>query len=170
MVSGFQPSPSYTFHPETWVIDRIVLFATKSSAQLYLEKVFPLNCNCIVASADRFYPENPQLSERVFRALSTQPKLRIAVFNSSALKTVQVVSDRLLIMDELITQDFKHHPAERQLHLHLNPERISFLVHQYFNQWDKMARLGNAEFALRNYKEFKNLDWRAELIAPESGS
>jgi hypothetical protein len=169
MDSEFLPNQNYVLHPETWSIDRIVLFANRSSAELYLERIFPLNCNCIVASADHTYPQHRQLANLVFKALSEDRTLRVAIFNASLLKSVSVVTERLLIMDDLVSQDFKHHPAERPAHLNLTPERISFLVHQFFNQWDKLARLGNSEFALRNFSEFKNLDWRADLIASPTG-
>jgi hypothetical protein len=168
MASEYRHDPNFDLFPESWSIDRIVLFASRAGAEPYLAKVFPLNCNCIIASADRYFPRHPLLQERVFEALAENSKLRVVLFNASAVRELKIVSDRLLVMDELISQDFKHHPAERLAHLNLTPERISFLVHQFFDQWDKLARQGNSEFGLRNYLEFRNLDWRADLLTSES--
>lgn len=170
MDSEYPHDPKFDLHPETWVIDRIVLFTESTSAQLFMQHVFPINCNCIIVSRDGVYPRNPELRARVESAVRENPKLRVAVFNVAALRGWDLVSDRVLVMDEFIMQDFKHHPAERLNRLDFNPTKIAFMIDCFFNQWDRIPRAGNVAFAYRNFKEYRELDWKADLIAGPSQS
>lgn len=147
-----------------------MLFAGGESAAEFLTHVYPLFANCLVASADRAYPKNPVLREKVFAALEDNPKLKVIVFNLEALKAAKVRTERLLVMDELVMQDFRKHPAERERRLELSAEKIVFLIESFFQQWDRMARIGNVGFSYRHFAEFEGprFDWRVSLVAPPS--
>lgn len=164
--SPLGPSCTPMLRPDLLPLDRVVLFADRSGAEAFLANVFPHFTNCIVVSVDRIYPKDPALSEAIFLALAENEKIRVAVFQMEALKSLSIKSDRIFVMDDILMQDFKRHPADRALSLAFTPERVAFLLDAYFGQWDKMERIGNSAFAYCNFKEFKRekFDWRASLL------
>src|SRR3989338_2179953 len=107
MDSESLPLPKFEIHPHSWAIDRVVLFAEAEGAAVFLEHVFPLSANCLVVSADRHFPKDPELNRAAFSALESDSKIRLVVFNISALKAISVKTERILAMDELVMQDFK---------------------------------------------------------------
>lgn len=160
------PSSGPKPKPDLFPLDRVALFAGRSGAEAFLEKIFPHITNCLVASADGAYPKNPDLKQALFRALAEKEKIRVAVFQVEALKSISLKTDRILVMDDLLMQDFKRHPADRAAALGFTPERLAFFLDSYFSQWDKMERIGNGAFAFANFKEFDQgkFDWRAALL------
>jgi hypothetical protein len=168
----FQPDQSFDLKPETWVLDRVLLFHDAKGAHAFLEVVFPRFANCLVVSADGIFPRNPDLAGRVRRALAEKEGVRVAVFGMSALKTIPVKSRRLLVMDELLMQDFKRHPVERGLSLGFTPEKLAFVLENFFSQWDKLERIGNAEFGYSHFSEYnqEKFDWRARLLGLTPGT
>lgn len=160
------PSFGLAPKPDLLPLDRVVLFADSIGAEAFLENVFPHFTNCVVASADRAYPKNPELSAALFLALREKEKIRVAVFQIEALKAVPLKSDRVFVVGDILMQDFKRHPSDRALGFGFTPEKVAFLLDSYFGQWDKMERIGNSAFAYSNFKEFKseNFDWRASLL------
>jgi hypothetical protein len=160
------PNFALMLKPDLLPLDRVVLFADRSGAEAFLANVFPHFCHCVVASADRVFPRDPALSAALFRALEEKEKIRVAVFHIEALKKVNLKTDRIFVMDDILMQDFKRHPTDRALSLGFTPERVAFLLDAYFGQWDKMERIGNTAFAYSNFREFKSdgFDWRAALL------
>jgi hypothetical protein len=160
------PNCALTLKPDLLPLDRVVLFADRSGAEAFLASVFPHFSHCLVASADRAFPRDSGLNLALFHALEQKEKIRVAVFQIEALKKVRLKTDRIFVMDDILMQDFKRHPADRALSLGFTPERVAFLLDAYFGQWDKMERIGNTAFAYSNFKEFKRdeFDWRAALL------
>lgn len=159
---NFDPALKSDFLP----LDRVVLFLDRSGAEAFLGSVFPHFTNCLVASADRVYPKNPELNAALFLALEKKEKIRVVVFQVEALKNISLKTERILVMDDILMQDFKRHPADRALSLGFTPERLAFLLEAYFTQWDKMERIGSSAFAYSNFKEYRRdkFDWRSSLL------
>lgn len=148
------------------MIDRIALFSNHKNAEAFLTAVFPHNTNCIIVSADGIFPKNAALAQRARLAIAKNNKLKLVVFNILALKDTQPATDRILLLDEILMQDFRNHPADRGVGLSLSAEKLAHLMEKFFTQWDRMHRIGNADFPYHNFKEFKKdlFDWRAELV------
>lgn len=153
-------------HPELWPIDRIVLFAEASAAALFLERAFPRFTDCLVVSADGAFPREPRLRARALQALREDLRLRVVVFGLSALKEIPLATERFLVMDDLVMQDFRRHPDARAQGLGLDEEKMVFLIQCFFQQWDKLPRIGNTAFPYRHFAEYdeERFDWRAALF------
>ncbi len=160
-------SQNFIFEMETVAIDRIVLFASAAGAENFLREIFPIFSQCIVASADGIYPKRADLRAAVFAALKNKPDLRVIIFNQSALKNIELKTERILVMDDLIMQDFKDHPAERLVRLELSAEKMAFMMESFFKQWEKMSRIGNVGFAYDNFKEYskEKFNWKSSLLS-----
>jgi hypothetical protein len=166
MDSESRPDQSFELKPETWVLDRVILFRDEAGARVFLDLVYPHFTNCLVVSSDGVFPQKQALADRARVALAEDEGVRIAVFGISALKTVSVKSQRMLVMDELLMQDFKRHPVERALSLGFTPEKLVFVLESFFSQWDRLERIGNAEFGYSQFSEYnqEKFDWRACLL------
>jgi hypothetical protein len=162
--------PNCEFQPQTWPLDRIALFSSGEGARTFLAEVFPHFCHCLVVSADGAFPQNPALREAALQALSSDPHVKVLVFGLSALKAVPVLSERLLLMDDLVMQDFRRHGEDRKQGLALTVEKLVFLARSFFLQWEKMARIGNPAFSYRHFAEFdeQRFDWKAQLLWDEA--
>ena len=154
-------------HPDTWNIDRIALFSCSQSADIFMKEVFPHFSHCIVVSADGVYPKNKELSKKARSALEMNFKLKVVVFNITALKSVPVLSERVFLMDELLMQGHRNHPADRDLGFLFSPEQLAYMMERFFTQWDRLLRIGNADFAYKNFLEYRldDFDWRAGLVS-----
>lgn len=172
MDSEFHPLPSFDFRPSTWNIDRVVLFGEAASADIFLQKVFPYFTNCIVASADRAFPLREDLKHAVFSSLESDPRIRVAVCGLYALQKVKLLTERVIVLDDLLMQDFKKYPTESELGFGFSPQKIAFFIESFFSQWDKMARVGNTSFAYRHFSEYSkpDEDWKRDLVAPASAN
>jgi hypothetical protein len=171
MDSEFPPDQSFELWPENCVIDRIVLCESREGAEVFLREVFPYFANCLVVSADRHFPRNEELNERVFRALREDPNLKLVVLGGAALRALTPLTERWWVMDDLVMQDFKRHPSDRAISLALTPQKMAFLIETYFAQWEKKERIANTAFAYRHFAEYNHgkFDWRAGLLGLPTG-
>ena len=166
MASEFPPTPSFEIPSELCSLDKILLFSTARGAQTYLAEVEPLQTIGLVMSADGLYPKDQALWQRAHAALRENSDVKVAVFGISALRNLPLATERLLVMDDFLMQEFRKHPADREMALGLDPLKLSFLLRTFFLQWDRFPRLGNPDFAYRHFAEYniKKFDWRAELL------
>lgn len=147
-------------------VDRIVLFEHASGAETFAEKILPVFNRAIVVSTDTIWPKNDLLAKRAREALRESESVKLVVFGQSALKKLTVRTQRLLIMDDIIMQDFKRHGADRAQGLDLSPPRLAFMIQSFFEQWDKLPRIAHPAFGYAHFCEFKadNFDWRTQLL------
>lgn len=157
----------FAFDIKSMAIDRIAIFASQKGADVFLREVYPHYPNVIIVSADGIYPKHSDLKKKVFEAILNKSDLKAIVFNLSALKDIAIKTERILVMDDLIMQDYKDHPAERLLQINFTIDKIIFLMDNFFRQWEKMARIGNINFAYDNFKEYNKdkFDWKRELLS-----
>jgi hypothetical protein len=170
MDSESLPSKKFDLSPSTWIIDRIILVSDKDAAESFLAHVYPHSSHCLVASADQAYPHDERLRRLVFTSLRENPQVRVVAFSLAAVRQVGVLTERLLILEDLVMQDFKRRPWEKNIRFELDSEKIAFLVETFFRQWEKVLRVANPAFAYRNFKEYRqeDFDWRARLVIPDT--
>lgn len=171
MDSGSRTEKKFDLHPDTWAVDRIVLFASAEGAKAFLENVFPHLTNCIVASRDGLFPENEQLKKKVFESIENDERLRLVVFHFAALRDLKLKSDRLLVLDDWILPGFKKYEWERDLAFDFNAEKLAGIIEAFFGQWDKLERIGNVGFAYDQFSEYAGPvdDWRRRLFSQGGG-
>lgn len=153
-------------------VDRIALFAHAASAQAFLDEVFPWFCHCLVVSADGVFPRDESLKARAQEELASNKKIKIIVFGATALKKMNVTSERFVVMDDLLMQDLKSHQMDRALGLDFSPPKLANFMENFFSQWDRLQRMNDSDFAYKNFAEYKKelFDWRADLVTDNSSN
>lgn len=147
-------------------VDRVALFSNATSAQAYLDEVFPWFCHCLIVSADGVFPRNESLRVRAQAELATNKKIKVIVFGATAIKKMNLATERFVVMDDLLMQDLKSHKMDRALGLDFSPAKLANFMENFFSQWDRLQRMNNSDFAYKNFAEYKRelFDWRAELV------
>ncbi len=166
MASEFQPPLNLDTEAELLSIDRVVLCDSKAAAEEVLKTIFPIYCDFIVVSSDGHYPIRPALKKKAFERLSNSEDIQVVVLGAGAVQKFKIKSQRLLILDDLLMQTFKKHPAERQAAVEWSPEQLAFLIKTFFLQWSRMPRLHNVSFSYSHFAEFdaRRFDWKATLV------
>lgn len=172
MASEFPPTPSFEIPNALCSLDKILLFSTAHGAATYLAQVEPLQSIGLVVSADGKYPKDQALWQSAKKALLEDRDVKVAVFGANALRDFPLATERLLVMDDFLMQEFRKHPADREMALGLDPRKLAYLLRTFFLQWDRFPRLGNPDFAYRHFAEYnvRKFDWRAGLLGIEQQS
>lgn len=153
-------------------VGNIVLCADAASAELFLEKIFPICNECYVASADRSYPKNDALNKIVFESLLTNPKVAVVVFGANALNEISILSERILIMDRVIGDLYSNAKTRKPFRRDVDEFFVAHLLLSFFAQWSFRYRGGDSAHKFRTSREYERtkMGWLLDLIAPEGST
>jgi hypothetical protein len=90
-----------------------------------------------------------ELRRRSLDALAKNPKAMVVVANAECLARVPVLSERVLILDEYLSQDHRSELEDRELGFQLSREKLANFIETFFRQWDKISGEGNFSFHYR---------------------
>lgn len=124
---------------------------------MFLEKIFPHNSNLILVSADGAYPRDRAFRDLCLKKLASSNTALVAVFNPESLSKITVVSQRVLLLDEYLSQDYRSEEEDRDLGFSLNEEKISFFIESFFRQWEKIESRGSFSF---QYNQSNQYHWK----------
>ena len=157
---------SLNIDQDSILVNRVVLLPEEASASIFMEKIFPLFSTYIVVSEDRAYPKNPDLNRIVFEKIKNDAGLAIVAFGFDSLKAIAPRSDKILVMDDLILDSstvWKDSEPIRQI---WDAHKIAATLRAYFQQWDKLDRIGSCSFRYKNYIGYdrEKLGWVMNLL------
>ncbi len=93
-------------------IRNIVLIDKDSSADLYMQELFPLWVDVVVVSLEGKYPLNADLRSTVLELLKTNPNLNIFIYGANAEKFV-TASQKRLSMYSILGLDLRRYPWQK---------------------------------------------------------
>ncbi len=146
-----------------------MLLPNRSAAQAFFTEVYPHNTNCLIVTADHSYPEDSELRDLCLRALEANPQALVVVINAECLAKVRVVSERILILDEYLSQDYRSESEDRELGFQFDREKLANFIETFFRQWDKISGDGNHSFHYRGSVQFCwKEQWPLKLLVGDS--
>jgi hypothetical protein len=154
-------------------ISPIILLKEQSTAEWFIDRIYPLLSNCLVVSRDGFFPRHQQLFDSCLRALAEDRDMVLVVFNIDSLEGIKIVTQRILCMDDLLMADYRSHPAYEKESLNLNEFKIAKIIDSFIKQWGTLQRAKNLTSSYIDWKAFRDMakgQWTRNLIkfAPPS--
>lgn len=168
MVLASQPSPSLDRTPDLVSIDAIVLVPDAAAAETYFNYVFNLYGAALVVSGDGAYPTDPILAERARAALANNTHLPVVIAGLDAITKVSVVSERILVLDDLILTSFRSNKSYSASDLALDAPKLARVIEAFFAQWGKIERAHSFGFSYRSFRDYRDTgsgEWRMTLVA-----
>ncbi len=131
--------------------------------------MYPHNTNCLIVTADQGYPQDPELRNLCLTALENNSRALVAVINAECLAKIRVASERVLILDEYLSQDHRSELEDRELGFQLDREKLANFIETFFRQWDKISGDGNHSFHYRGSVQFRwKEQWPLKLLVGDS--
>lgn len=103
------------------------------------------------------------------KELRDNKSIAIALFGADAYRMLPIVSERLLVFDNLIADCFSKAKIKSLFRHNLNEFDIVRMMSSFFDQWKILHRTGNYSHQMRSGDEYQNekMGWLLDLIAPE---
>ena len=111
-------------------IKNIVLCKNKASAEYFIEHVYKHFIDCVVASADKVFPLNTALNDKVFDALQNDATINLIVINADGMNELRVETQKILLLDDIFLSAWRPLPYR----LKITPQETALLISAFCKQ------------------------------------
>lgn len=132
----------------------VIILPNRVAADEYLDTIYQYHTDCVIFACDGSYPADTTLRQAVESRIASDPKLSIIIFGAEAALSLNIKSQSILIMDDLIISDLYKVGITAGFGLELTPIKISTIVRS-FSEQNKKLSIGNS---LTEILKFRSID------------